>query len=262
MVDGRTARRGTLVLAAAAALTACGLSSWMPDLLSPPPPHPAAAPPAEGGEAHEIWRAAVESKAPRIGISLADRRLWLLEGNDTLLSAQVAVGRNETLTSQGKTFRFHTPRGQRKVLAKERDPHWVPPDWHYLEKAAYRKLEVVHVKRGEKYDLGDETHIEIRGEDVGRVNRFGNFHPFTPGTEIIFYGKIYVPPLDTNQRRIPDALGPYKLDMGNGYLIHGTHRYNQNSIGRAASHGCIRMRNDDLERLYERVKVGTPVYIY
>jgi lipoprotein-anchoring transpeptidase ErfK/SrfK len=28
------------------------------------------------------------------------------------------------------------------------------------------------------------------------------------------------------------------------------------------SHGCVRMRNEDIEKLYPMVQVGTPVYIY
>jgi hypothetical protein len=42
-----------------------------------------------------------------------------------------------------------------------------------------------------------------------------------------------------------------------GYGIHGTNR--PKSIGTAASHGCIRMRNQDVEDLFERVEVGDPV---
>ena len=34
------------------------------------------------------------------------------------------------------------------------------------------------------------------------------------------------------------------------------------SIGQSVSHGCVRMRNEDIERLYPMVAVGTPVYIY
>ena len=44
-----------------------------------------------------------------------------------------------------------------------------------------------------------------------------------------------------------------------GYGIHGTNQWW--SIGRYASHGCIRMRNEDIEELYEWVPVGTPVRI-
>lgn len=43
------------------------------------------------------------------------------------------------------------------------------------------------------------------------------------------------------------------------YGIHGTNR--PNSIGYDASAGCIRMRNQDVEDLYQYVKVGTPVAI-
>lgn len=42
-----------------------------------------------------------------------------------------------------------------------------------------------------------------------------------------------------------------------GYGIHGTNR--PDSIGRAASHGCIRMRNADVEELFELVKLGVTV---
>jgi lipoprotein-anchoring transpeptidase ErfK/SrfK len=42
-----------------------------------------------------------------------------------------------------------------------------------------------------------------------------------------------------------------------GYGIHGTN--NPASIGHNASHGCIRMRNRDVEQLFEMVSVGDPV---
>jgi len=44
-----------------------------------------------------------------------------------------------------------------------------------------------------------------------------------------------------------------------GYGIHGTD--NEASIGRAASHGCIRMRSDDVIRVYDLVSLGTRVKI-
>jgi len=42
-----------------------------------------------------------------------------------------------------------------------------------------------------------------------------------------------------------------------GYGIHGTNE--PKSIGKAASHGCIRMAKPDLEELYARVQVGDTV---
>lgn len=43
------------------------------------------------------------------------------------------------------------------------------------------------------------------------------------------------------------------------YGIHGTN--NPSSIGKAVSHGCIRMYNHDVEVLSRIVPIGTPVYI-
>jgi lipoprotein-anchoring transpeptidase ErfK/SrfK len=42
--------------------------------------------------------------------------------------------------------------------------------------------------------------------------------------------------------------------------IHGTNA--PRSIGKKASHGCIRMRNRDIEELFDRVKAGDTVEIY
>ena len=42
-----------------------------------------------------------------------------------------------------------------------------------------------------------------------------------------------------------------------GYGIHGTNR--PASIGKSASHGCIRLRNRDMEDLFARVRVGDHV---
>ena len=48
--------------------------------------------------------------------------------------------------------------------------------------------------------------------------------------------------------------------MGLGYKGYGIHGTNMpNSIGKAASHGCIRMRNHDVEELFELVQVGDSV---
>ena len=45
-----------------------------------------------------------------------------------------------------------------------------------------------------------------------------------------------------------------------GYGIHGTNR--PDSIGHNASHGCIRMRNREVEELFKIVAVGDQVELY
>jgi lipoprotein-anchoring transpeptidase ErfK/SrfK len=44
-----------------------------------------------------------------------------------------------------------------------------------------------------------------------------------------------------------------------GYGIHGTNA--PGSVGHAASHGCIRLRNRDMERLFTMLRVGDAVVI-
>jgi lipoprotein-anchoring transpeptidase ErfK/SrfK len=67
-------------------------------------------------------------------------------------------------------------------------------------------------------------------------------------------GKI-VPPGKSN------PLGPRWLGLSKkGYGIHGTNK--PSSIGHDASHGCIRLRNSDIEELFEMVAVGDTVELH
>ncbi len=57
-----------------------------------------------------------------------------------------------------------------------------------------------------------------------------------------------------------NPLGTRALNLdASGIRIHGTS--SDYSIGTAASHGCMRMHMWDIEDLYDRVEVGTPVFI-
>jgi lipoprotein-anchoring transpeptidase ErfK/SrfK len=199
--------------------------------------------------------------ARRILVSLQENRLWLVEGGDTLMAVSVAVGRRETFRYRGKVYDWRTPRGERRILSKRRDPVWTVPQWHYYERAAREDLELVEMVRDMHYPLADGSRLEVRGSDVVRI--LGQQYWKVPqGREIIIDGVLYVPPLGTTQRRVPGALGTRALDLGDGYLIHGTSPYNESSVGTAASHGCVRMNNDDVERLFGLVVTGTPVTIY
>jgi lipoprotein-anchoring transpeptidase ErfK/SrfK len=55
-------------------------------------------------------------------------------------------------------------------------------------------------------------------------------------------------------------MGVAALTMRGGeYAIHGTN--NPGSIGGFVSHGCIRMHNSDIRKLYSMVSIGTPVIV-
>jgi lipoprotein-anchoring transpeptidase ErfK/SrfK len=59
---------------------------------------------------------------------------------------------------------------------------------------------------------------------------------------------------------VKNPLGARALYLGSSiYRIHGTNQ--AWSIGKAVSSGCIRMRNEDVMDLYERVPVGAKVKV-
>ena len=58
-----------------------------------------------------------------------------------------------------------------------------------------------------------------------------------------------------------NPLGDYalKLDVEGGYLLHGTNK--KYGIGMMVSHGCVRLRNEDIKTIFYSVKIGTKVKI-
>jgi lipoprotein-anchoring transpeptidase ErfK/SrfK len=175
---------------------------------------------------------------PYIVVSLAERRMLYLRGDDTLYKAPVAVGSGKTLVMGGTTKRFITPRGRMAITHKELDPVWVPPNWHYIEYARQRGMGI--------RDMSSASPGALSGYPAGRVPVSGN--------------TVIIPPWGSPQRQHKGVLGVAKLEMYDGYYFHGTD--NPRSIGTAASHGCIRMYKDDIMWMYRNVPVGTVVYIY
>lgn len=206
-------------------------------------------------------RAAAErARGRRIVISLFERRIWLMEGTDTLLSAPAGVGRGVVTYTDGRTRDFSTPRGVYRVRAKQAAPVWVPPDWHYAETARREERKLATLRRGQEVPLSDGSRLVVRGNQVGRVLADGRFEPAEPGAILVFDNTVFIPPFGTESRTVRDALGAFKLDLGDGYLIHGTPE--KDSIGISSTHGCIRMDDDALAELYARAPVGTAVYVY
>jgi lipoprotein-anchoring transpeptidase ErfK/SrfK len=197
-------------------------------------------------------------------VSVAENRLWLKRGNDVLFTTRVATGTGGELKAIGgrKVWKFDTPRGRLVVERKDVDPLWVPPDWHFVELARKRKLRLVFLKAGMEIPLGDGAVIRLSGNDVVRREADGSETPYDnrEGLEIVVGKQLIVPPLGTNQRQFPGVMGSHRLYLGDGYGIHGTDA--PGSIGRSASHGCIRVRNEDIEVLYQLVPLGTPVFVY
>jgi len=94
----------------------------------------------------------------------------------------------------------------------------------------------------------------------------------TGSTKIVLKRKdpVWTPPasIRAEDPSLPDVvpagpknpLGQYAFSLGwSGYLIHGTNQ--PSSIGKPASHGCIRMYPEDVAALFGMVDVGTPVTV-
>ena len=78
------------------------------------------------------------------------------------------------------------------------------------------------------------------------VHRLANPTYYHPG--------VVIPPGSDN------PIGPRWIGLSqHGYGIHGTNQ--PESIGHAASHGCIRLRNRDIKQLFDMVRVGDVVQI-
>ncbi len=67
-------------------------------------------------------------------------------------------------------------------------------------------------------------------------------------------------PSNPAERVEQGILGDYALGFGKGYFIHGT--LYPRLLGKNVTHGCIRLRDDDLKTVYKLAKVGTPLMIF
>lgn len=204
-----------------------------------------------------------------IVISIADHRLWYKRQDQVVFTTRVATGSGKILAKaqKGKTkedseWKFETPRGRLVVKNKETDPFWVPPDWHYVEIGHKKKAQPVQLKRGSPFGLSDGSTLAVDNAEIVRQFPDGRAEVLEggEGREIVADGKIFIPPFGTNNRKFSGVVGTHRLNLGDGYALHGTDV--PSSIGRSVSHGCVRLRNEDIETLYQLVPVGTPVYIY
>jgi lipoprotein-anchoring transpeptidase ErfK/SrfK len=68
------------------------------------------------------------------------------------------------------------------------------------------------------------------------------------------------PPQKFEERIDNDSLGDYALGFGDGFFIHGT-LYTR-LLGRNVTHGCVRVGDDDLKKIFDLVPIGAKVFVY
>jgi lipoprotein-anchoring transpeptidase ErfK/SrfK len=226
----------------------------------------------------------VPDAAQTIIVSTVENHLYVRRGGVTVFDAVCSTGKGTTLAVDGKTLVFDTPIGKFQIKQKEENPLWVPPDWHYVEEAQKNGMRVVHLNPGGAIDAdtgqpatseprsgfwswlgsksppgGSRRVLRVQGntvvEDVNGVR-----YELPPGKTIVAGSTIIVPPVNTVQRHYDKVLGKFRLELGDGYGIHGTDE--PDKLGHSVSHGCVRLGDDDIARLYQIANVGDEVIIY
>ena len=134
---------------------------------------------------------------------------------------------------------------------------WIHADQVNLASDFFRVVVELNGHRISVYDRGLLVHQEPIG--VGRAET-----P-TPGGE--YYLAELLQPPNPNGPYGPFAYGLSGFSdvltnwrLGGIIGLHGTN--DPSSIGRNASHGCIRMRNADILRLERLLPLGTPIVIH
>jgi lipoprotein-anchoring transpeptidase ErfK/SrfK len=214
-----------------------------------------------------------------IVVSTAENRLYVRRAGKVIYEAVCSTGKGTTLTdASGRSLVFNTPTGKFRVVKKEENPLWVPPDWHFIEEARKKGKRVVRLSPGERIDArtgepagGEEgVHrwgarpssrrvLTVKGGTVVEVGPDGE-RELPAGEVIEAGGAVVVPPFGTPQRKFDKVLGRYRLNLGGGYGIHGTMYPDQ--LGRSVTHGCVRLGDADIETLFGMAQVGDQVLIY
>lgn len=223
-----------------------------------------------------------QDAAQTIIVSTAENRVTVRRSGATAFEAICSTGKGTTLVEGGRTILFETPTGRFRVLSKEENPVWVPPDWHFIEEARKKNLKVARLQPGEAIDAttgepiarrrqegiwswfrGSDPRrpiLEVRKNTVVEVRPDGSERELPPGEIIRAGGSIVIPPVTSRQRRFEKVLGSYRLNIGSGYALHGTLATDQ--LGRSVSHGCVRLGDADMKALFDLSKVGDQVIIY
>lgn len=212
-------------------------------------------------------------------VSTEENKLYVRRGGQTVFEAVCSTGKGTTLAVDGVTKVFDTPIGKFKIKSKDEDPQWVPPDWHFVEQARKNGMRVVHLDPGGAIDAnsgqptsgkrdegvwgwfsgGSGPVLRVKGNTV--VKDYGDHVEELPPGKLITAGDaIVVPPVSTPQRHFEHVLGKYRLELGDGYGIHGTDE--PDKLGQSVSHGCVRLGDADIEKLYAMANIGDEVIIY
>ena len=151
-------------------------------------------------------------------ISTAENKLYVRNGGQTIFEAICSTGKGTTLAIDGKTMIFDTPIGKLRVVGKEENPQWVPPDWHYVELARKNGMRVARLSAESPIDARSGDPVHSRDEGV-----WSWFSSRSSGPVLKVKGDTVVEDYGSSQRELPPGLRPLQgNEYGHGLVLPQT----------------------------------------
>jgi lipoprotein-anchoring transpeptidase ErfK/SrfK len=189
-----------------------------------------------------------------------NRSLWSCLGSAILLLSIQPYSAAQTVARESTTYQAATP-STTTLEPQIVVPELLPPEPVFPEAQEVRLV----LKLGERrvYVYQDDELKTTYPVAIGRAGwetPTGSFEVLhmlqNPGWTNPLTGET-MPPGPDNP--LGERWIAFWTDGSNYIGFHGTP--NRESVGRAASHGCIRMYNEDVRELYEIVTPGTAVIV-
>jgi lipoprotein-anchoring transpeptidase ErfK/SrfK len=143
------------------------------------------------------------------------------------------------LIEDGEVLARYSISTAKNGMGTKEGSYQTPPGWHQIAEKVGEGLPVASVIKQKQPTGTAATIVE---------------EPRFTGNDLITSRILHLRGLEENLNT-----GEGVDSYSRGIFIHGTHE--EGLIGRAASKGCIRMKNTDIIELFEKVEVGTFVVI-
>ena len=199
-------------------------------------------------------RARLPADQPYIVVSTGERELWYKKGDEVLFHTQVATGSGKTLVKEGggdNVWKFETPRGRLVRHQQGGEPRLgasglalrgAGAQAEGRARAARARAGLADVRR-----LGDHGLGQRGGPAAPPTAGRRRSAPPT-GARSWWTGRLIVPPLGHLAAPVRGRAG-HPPPEHRATATRSTAPTSRTRIGQAVSHGCVRLRNEDIEKL-------------
>ncbi|MBN1924444.1 MAG: L,D-transpeptidase [Prolixibacteraceae bacterium] len=174
---------------------------------------------------------------------------------DSLVVAKMKQSIQKQITSLNNKVNAYTPKSYYLIINSTRNEFFLYKGKNMVHHGKCSTGSYLQLENGENQKWLFKTpkgEFRIRGKTKSPVWK-------KPDWAFVEEG-LPVPSENHSSRFEYGVLGDYALSLGYGYLIHGT--IYQRFLGLPVTHGCIRLNDDDLEKIYQSLEIGSKVFIY